>query len=160
MCKSYLDRLVPIALVIALVALLTGCAAMGSMMIHEQQSPYDFDKTVATINENAKAAGWVIPTVYDFQDILIRDKKPDPGKIKVIKICKADIASELFTSDDSKFVSVVAPCSISVYEKTDGRTYVSTMNMALMSKLFTSKINQTLSRVAEDDERITEFLLK
>ena len=85
--------------------ILTSCS-MGSMMFHEQKSPYDFDKTVATIQANAKAQGWVVPKVYDFQKSLLKANQPDPGKITVLKLCHPEIAAKMLAKDDTKFVSV------------------------------------------------------
>lgn len=144
---------------LGLIVLLSGCN-MGEMMVHENESPYDFDKTVELIQANAKAQGWVVPKVYDFQQSLIKNKQPDPGKVKIIKVCHPDYAGALLLEDDSKFVAAMMPCSIAVYEKSDGKVYVSTMNMGLMSKMFTGVIGDTLAKVARDDAKTLEFLKK
>lgn len=143
--------------VLLLVVLLSSCN-MGQVMMHEKQSPYDFDKTVETILANTKEQGWIVPKTYDFQKSLIKHKQPDPGRINVLKICKPDYASKLLASDDTKFVGAMMPCSIAVYEKSDGKTYVSSMNMGLMSKMFSGVVGDTLGKVASDDEAILSFL--
>ena len=135
-----------------------GCTMAGKMMIHEQQSSFDFDKTVETITRNAMELGWSVPKTYDFQATLLKHKQPDPGRIKVVKICQPEYASNLFANDDSKFVSAMMPCSISIYEKSDGKTYVSFMNMGLMAKMFSGNISTTLAQVAADDKKILDFL--
>lgn len=145
--------------VLALVALLSGCN-MGEIMIHENQSPYDFDKTVEVITANAKAEGWMMPKVYDFQKSLLENKQPDPGKVKALKICHPEFASRLLSQDDSKFVAAMMPCSIAVYEKSDGKVYVSSMNMGLMSKMFSGVVGDTLAEVARVDSKILSFLEK
>jgi uncharacterized protein (DUF302 family) len=133
--------------VVVLIALLSGCN-LGEMMIHENESPYDFDKTVEVITANAKAHGWIVPKVYDFQKSLLKYKQPDPGKVKALKICHPEYASQLLSQDDSKFVAAMMPCSIAVYEKSDGKVYVSSMNMGLMSKMFGGVVGDTLAKVA------------
>jgi|SaaInl4_200m_RNA_FD_contig_31_966888_length_415_multi_8_in_0_out_0_1 hypothetical protein len=50
------------------------------------------------------------------------------------------------------------PCSVSVYEKSDGMTYVYSMNMKIMSTLFGSSIGDVLGQVADDDKIILNFL--
>jgi uncharacterized protein (DUF302 family) len=119
---------------------------------------HDFDKTVTTIVDNAKARGWLIPKVYDFQKSFIDKGQPDPGRIKIIKTCHPDFAGPLLQEDHNKFVSVMMPCSISVYEKKDGSIYVGSMNMGLMSKMFTGLVGETLGKVAKEDEAILQFL--
>jgi uncharacterized protein (DUF302 family) len=133
-----------------------GCSA-GKVMIHERRSPLDFDATVATIKQNAHAQGWEVPRDFDFQKALTARGQPDPGRITVLKLCSPEFATRMFVDDESKFVSVMAPCSISVYEKSDGRTYISTMNMKLMSRLMGPTIGPVLGDIAVDDEAILAF---
>jgi len=139
--------------------LLSGCS-MGSLMIHEEQSPLDFDATVARITENARAQGWEVPRAFDFQQALTSRGQPDPGRITVLKLCSPEFAAQMFSEDASKYVSVMAPCSIGVYEKSDGLTYVSTMNIRLMSQLMGDEVGPVLRNIADDDERILAFLRK
>lgn len=81
-------------LLVFLLLLLNGCS-MGSLMVKEKPSPYAFDKTVDVIVSNAQSQGWSVPKVYDFQALLIEKGEADPGKIKVIKLCKAGIAGRM-----------------------------------------------------------------
>ncbi|WP_242523399.1 hypothetical protein [Thiocystis minor] len=38
-------------------AILLTARSVGSLMIHEQRSPYDFETTLATVEKNATAQG-------------------------------------------------------------------------------------------------------
>lgn len=51
----------------------------------------------------------------------------------------------------------MAPCSISVFEKSDGQTYVATMNMGLMARLMGDGIGPVLAEIAADDAAILRF---
>ena len=144
--------------IVVVTAFLAGCSNIGGMMIHEKQSPYDFDKTVALVQENAKARGWIVPKVYDFQASMKKFEQPDPGKVKVVKLCQPEYAGKMLSQDDSKFVAAMMPCSIGIYEKSDGKVYVSSMNMGLMSKMFDGVVGDTLALVAADDAKILSFL--
>lgn len=135
---------------------LIGCS-LGPLMIHEQPSPHDFETTVATLKEQAVARGWVVADSYDFRASLIKHGQADPGPMAVIKICSPAFASRMFASDQSKYASVMAPCSISVYEKSDGNTYVASMNMKLMSRLMGKPVGAVLADIAAADEAILAF---
>lgn len=137
-------------------ALLGGCS-MGSLLIHEQRSPYDFDATVARIVENGKARGWEVPKAFDFQASLIARGQPDPGPLTVIKLCSPELATRMFAKDASKRVSTMAPCSISVYEKADGHTYIATINMKLMARLMGDDVGPVLAEIAREDDAILAF---
>ena len=57
------------------------------------------------------------------------------------------------------FLSVMMPCSIAVYEKADGKTYVSTMNSGLMGKMFGGTAAAVMAGpVAKDTAAFTSFL--
>jgi uncharacterized protein (DUF302 family) len=143
--------------IISSAIILAGCS-MGELMVHEAKSPLDFEETVSAITESAERLGWVIPKVYDFQKSLLKFELDDPGQIKVLKVCKPEYVARLLVRDDSKYVSVLMPCSVAVYEKSDGYTYVAAMNLQLMSRLFDGEIADTLSAVAKEDRSILSFI--
>lgn len=47
-------------------------------------------------------------------------------------------------------ISVFMPYTVSVYPKSDGRTYVSAMNAALMGEMFDGTAAEIMSQVAVD----------
>lgn len=135
----------------------TAIAAPG-LMIEERRSPYDVATTVQTIVTNATARGWVVPKIYDFREALARPAGPDLAPIRVVELCQRDYARELLKSGRNRFVATMMPCAIAVYEKEDGRTYVASMNVGLMGRLFGGEIRAIMGKVAEDDKEILNFL--
>ena len=131
--------------------------AAPGMMIHEAKSPYDFNTTVDTVIANAESEGWTVPKVYDFQKYIVDAGSGDVGRIKVIEMCQPEYASGLLKADDTKFVAVMMPCAVAVYEKSDGRTYVASMNVGIMGKVFGGDVDRTMSKVAADDKKILGF---
>lgn len=129
-----------------------------SMMIHEQRSPYDVAKTVAMIQQKALEQGWKVSHVYDFARSLALEGKESIRPIQVVELCQLDYARGLLAKDGSRFVSVMMPCALAVYEKGDGFTYVASMNVGFMGRLFGGDIAKTMARVARDDEAILSFL--
>ncbi|ADC64133.1 DUF302 domain-containing protein [Allochromatium vinosum] len=152
MCTGIDWRLLTLVLAFGL----AGCN-MSATVLKEKPSPYAFDATVTAITEKAQAQGWEVAKVFDFQTALVAHQRPDPGRIKVLKLCSPEYASRMFSRDETKLVAVMAPCSIAVYEKADGRTYVSTMNMALMWRLMGDDIGPILADIAEEDARILDL---
>ena len=138
-------------------AVILKMTALG-MMVHEAKSPYDFDTTVDTIVTNAEKEGWKISKVYDFQKSAMDAGKGDIGKINVIQMCQIGYAEGLLKKDDTKYVAVMMPCSVAIYEKSDGATYIASMNMGRMGKIFGGDIDRTMSKVARDDKKILGFV--
>lgn len=141
---------------LATLLVLYGCA-VGTLMVNEHRSPYSFDATVAKIVENAKARSWEIPKTFDFRASLIARGQPDPGPLTVIKLCSPELASRMFARDSSKWVSAMAPCSISVYEKSDGQTYIASINMGLLAKMMGDDVGPVLADIAREDAAILRF---
>lgn len=131
--------------------------AAPGMMIHEAKSPYDSNTTVDTVSENAESEGWTVPKVYDFQKSILNAGSGDVGRIKVIEMCQPEYASGLLGADDTRFVAVMMPCAVAVCEKSDGGTYVASMNIGIMGKVFGGAVDRTMSKVAADDKRTPEF---
>ena len=131
---------------------------MPGMMIHEAQSPYDFDKTVETIKENADKLGWKLPKIHDMQETLTKFDQGDIGKMVVIELCKPKYAYSLLKNEEARYIGVMMPCAIAVYKKADGKTYVGSMNLGIMGKMFGGKINEAMTNASADDEIILKFL--
>ncbi len=132
--------------------------AAPGMMIHEANSPYDYNTTVDMVTTNAESEGWTVPKVYDFRKSILGAGSGDVGRVKVIEMCQPEYASGLLGADDTKFVAVMMPCTVAVYEKSDGGTYVASMNVGIMGKVFGGAVDQTMSKVAADDRKILRFV--
>ncbi len=132
---------------------------MPSMMIITKESKLGFDDTVATVQQRIKEQGWSVKGVSDVKDEINKAGYEFQPRVKIIKLCKAEYAKEVLTTD--RFVSCLMPCSISVWEGDDGRVYLSEMNMALMAKLFGGNISKVMGgKVVQDEEKMLEgFLL-
>ena len=134
-------------------------AIMPKMMIVTRESNFGFDDTVSIIQQNITKEGWSVKGVSDVTHEINKAGYEFKPNIKIIKLCKAQYAKEVLTTD--RFVSCLMPCSISVWESDDGRVYVSEMNMALMAKLFGGNIGKVMGgKVVSDEERMLESILK
>lgn len=141
--------------------LLTGALVAGaapSQMIAERQSPYNVETTVRTIAANATQHGWKVSKIYNFRDSLASSGKTVMAPIQVVEMCQVDYARELLSSGRYRFVAAMMPCAVAVYEKEDGKTYVASMNVGIMGKLFGGKIAEVMAKVGHDDEVILRFL--
>lgn len=144
-----------------------GAAIMGlvmwnmapKMMVHELKSPYSVDKTVDVISQNAKKQGWIVKNVVNMQKSMKKNLNKDIPATKVMKLGQGKYAYALLQYDKTRFVAAMMPHSIAVYEKSDGTTYISSMNMGLMGKLFGGETDKIMAKVQADDDVILKFLL-
>lgn len=132
--------------------------AMPGMMLIERVSPFGVDETVQRIESAVTNGGWEISRTMNMQKSLAKLGQTVP-RVTVIKICEPHHAAAIMNDDKALFVSTMMPCSIAVYEKTDGKTYVSTMNAGLMGRMFGGTVAEVMSGpVARETAEFTRFL--
>lgn len=107
-------------------------------MILEKASPLGFEETIARVKSNAKALGWKVPKKWkhNFQKNFLYVTKQDIGKNLVFSMCEPWEAVKLLQHDKYKKFLSMMPCSFAVYEKSDGKVYVSSMNIQMMGQMY------------------------
>lgn len=117
------------------IALLAGMSIMPKLMLAETQSPLGYEETITHIHHQVTNAGWKVSALMRLDKSLAKEGKSVLPAAS-FKICQPDYAEQVLQDDHARFLSVLMPCSIAVYEKADGKTYISTMNSGLMGRLF------------------------
>ena len=128
-------------------------------MLIERESPLGFDDTLTRIEANAKELGWKVPKKWkvNFRGNMKRATGKDIGPNKVLKMCEPHAAVELLLIDEYKMLTAMMPCTIAVYEKSDGKTYVSMMNLDLMGKMFGGEVARITVKLAPQMEQMLTF---
>ncbi len=131
----------------------------GEMLVKEFKSPYDFDKTVKVMSERINAKeGWHVTNVID-QNRAVSENGGFPiGNFKIIKYCHGGYSAEMLKDDNRKKIGAMMPKSFAVYEKADGQVYVSTMNGAIIGKLFGGETERIIEESSLDIESIMRFI--
>lgn len=129
------------------------------MMIIESESKYaSFDETVARFEESVKEHGWKLPTTHDLQKTM--DKYGhDVKSVKVFELCHPDHAAKILSKSQERIVSSLMPCRVSIYEKHDGKVYISRMNSGMMAKPMTGVIPEVMEQAAAENEEILKAIL-
>ncbi|MBM3404674.1 MAG: DUF302 domain-containing protein [Bacteroidetes bacterium] len=79
--------------------------------------------------------------------------------IKVLELCKPAYSGKLLAQDNERDISSLMPCRISVYEKSDGKTYVSRINSGLLSNFLGGLFAEVMGQASEDMEEIIQPVL-
>ena len=132
--------------------------AMPPMLL-EYPSPLGFEETLVKLEKNAKALGWKVPKKWkvDFQKNLKRVTGKDIGKNRVLKMCAPDAAVPLLMQDKYKMLTALMPCTIAVYEKSDGKTYVALMNLKVMGQMYGPDVAKMADELAPEMEQMLVF---
>ena len=141
--------------------LLTGVIGISmapGMMINENESIYSFNETVERIQAEAIEAGWKVPAVHVISNS-VASGGFDVAPVTVIELCKVDLAGNILSDGDSRVISSMMPCRVSVYIDDDERVIVSRMNTGLVSKLFGGDIAAIMADATDETEQIVDSVL-
>jgi len=128
------------------------------LMLKEYQSPFGVEETVEKIKQNAIAEGWVVSGVTPLNESVKKHGGGDLPPVRLVNLCEAHHAFEILNEDANKVISVMMPCTISVYQKADGKTYIGTMNAAVMGKVFGGTVAKVMGgAVAEQQQKFIAF---
>ncbi|MDD4968053.1 MAG: DUF302 domain-containing protein [Paludibacter sp.] len=98
----------------------------------ESQSRYNFDQTMEKLSGIILNGGWNISVTLDLQASLNKSSIT-VLPVKVIELCNPKLASQILTNSDTRIYSSMLPCKISVYEKDNGKTYLSILNSGALA---------------------------
>ncbi len=131
------------------------------MMTTETLSPYGVDETAERLKTKALEIGWVVPSITKLNQSIKKHGGGELPPIRLVNMCQADHAYRILKDDKNKFVSVMMPCTISVFEKSDGKTYISAMNAGLLGKMFGGEIAVVMSGpVAVAQQSIIDYAIE
>ena len=142
--------------------LVTGLMAFnfaGAFMFNEFESPFGVEETAARVQANIKSLkknGWVLSGLRD-PGRAVASSGRNVLPVLLVEACSTAYSGPLLKDDESRHLSILMPCTITVYKKQDGKTYVSTMNAGLMGKLFGSKVDAVMTKVAADQKVFVTF---
>lgn len=127
-------------------------------LIIEQLSPYDVATTVEKLIEAATKMEWQNPATHDLQQSLAKSGK-EVKPVQVIEICKPEYSGKMLELSDERIASVMMPCRISVYEKADGKTYISLLNMEAMAAEMPASIADAVKGASEESFEIVKSVI-
>ncbi len=118
--------------------------AVPSMMINKKKSEFSFEMTVAKIKENIEQEGWLLQGVKHIDKSVQKHGENTNVKVALLEICHPKYAAQMINDKKSTHISVMMPCTISVYETAEGEVYIATMNIKPMAWLFGGKIQEVM----------------
>ena len=122
-------------------------------MFFENRSRFGFEETINQLTELVPKNEWKIIQMLDLQETMRKNGK-DVLPVKVVEMCKPDYAYQLLSEDSQRIYSNMMPCRVSVYEKSDGNTYISRMNSAMFAEQIGGVMQDVMSTAFDDVEKM------
>lgn len=135
------------------VALLAVWNMAGGLFFEERVSPFTMEETVARIQHNVEAAGngWSLSGLrYPVRPLEAEGINALP--VMLIEACSTKYSGPILKDDSVRFLSLLMPCKIGVYKKSDGKVYIGIMNAGLIGRLFGPLVGETMRHVVKDQE--------
>jgi len=150
MIKIILSFLAGIALV-ALVAILSA----GDLMLKEYESPFGVEETAARVQANIQGLenrGWKLSALRNPAKAVAAGGT-NVLPVLLVEACSTKYSAPLLKEDETRILSILMPCTITIYKKDNGKTYIGTMNSGLMGKMFGAKVAAVMAEVAKDQAK-------
>jgi uncharacterized protein (DUF302 family) len=156
--KSLVSGLVGFVLGLLIMAVVVYNTAPGIMFI-EKESKYGFDESVEKFKQATKEKGWKLPKVHDLQKTMAKFGKT-VNKVQVFELCHPEHAYKILSRDAERVVVSLMPCRVAIYERSDGKVYVSMMNSGLMGGMMSGVIPEVMGIASKESEEIVDALIK
>jgi uncharacterized protein (DUF302 family) len=125
----------------------------------EDLSRYDFNETVEILSKTVAEKGWKVTFTHDLQETLKKNDK-EVLPVKVMEICNPLLAYQILSKDELRDVSPMLPCRISVYEKSDGKTYLSRMNAPAFAGMIGGDAAKTITQAFNEAEAFIKAVIQ
>jgi Uncharacterized conserved protein len=79
--------------------------------------------------------------------------------VKVIELCNPKYSSQILLNSDVRMYSALMPCRISVYEKEDGKTYLSTIDSAGLANEIGGIVKEVMTNAFKDTRHFISLTL-
>jgi uncharacterized protein (DUF302 family) len=148
-----------LTLIVVLTFLSISAMAQTNNMFIESEAKYNFEETVKLLAETITSNGWKISVVHDLQESMKKaDKEVLP--VKVFEICNPKHSYRLLSKDEERIYSSLMPCRFSVYEKSDGKVYISRMNSILLSAQIGGLVEEVMTSATNETEGFIKVVIK
>jgi uncharacterized protein (DUF302 family) len=148
-----------LTLIVVLTFLSVSAMAQTNNMFIESEAKYNFEETVKLLTETITSNGWKISVVHDLQESMKKaDKEVLP--VKVFEICNPKHSYRLLSKDEERIYSSLMPCRFSVYEKSDGKVYISRMNSILLSAQIGGLVEEVMTSATNETEGFIKVVIK
>lgn len=136
----------------------TQVAQNNEEMFLEDESKYNFTETVEKLTAVIDEKGWKVSAVHDLQAAL-KKNAIEVLPIKVFALCNPEHSSKILLKDEERIVSSLMPCRVSVYEKSNGKTYISRMNNGLLAKPIGGVVEEVMLASSKEVEDMLSTII-
>jgi uncharacterized protein (DUF302 family) len=124
----------------------------------ESESPLKYAETVEALKAEMTADGWSVLATHDLSAALAK-KGHIVLPVSIIEGCSGKFSVVLLKNDDTRYISSLLPCRVSVYETSTGKVIISRMNTEVMGTQMESAVTEVMGKAGASLEVIIAKVL-
>ena len=137
----------------------TATSANPRAIVVERTVQHDYRSTVDTLRRQLKEDGWKLIAEIDLGKRLAKKGVEVPGGLVIFKLTSGKNAMPLLARDETRYVSAMMPCGVSVYGKSDGSVVISRMNFEMMGAMMEPKVAAVMEKSIKKLNRTVDAAL-
>lgn len=122
-------------------------------MFLETESPLKFAETIEAIKAEVGGMGWSVLVAHDMAGILAK-KGHTIAPLVILELCSGKYSVALVKKDETRYVSSLIPCRLSIYETSDGKVIISRMNTTVMGAMMEPAVAEVMKKAGADLETV------
>ncbi|HEY0721415.1 MAG TPA: DUF302 domain-containing protein [Gammaproteobacteria bacterium] len=119
----------------------------------ESESPLGFNETVEALKAEMTANGWSVLATHDLSAALAK-KGHDVLPVAIIEGCSGKFSVTLLKKDETRYVSSLLPCRVSVYATSSGKVIISRMNTTVMGAQMEPAVAEVMAKAGAGIEAV------
>jgi uncharacterized protein (DUF302 family) len=127
-------------------------------MFLESVSPLKFDETVAALKAEIAANGWMLVAAHDLSAAVAKSGQTILP-VTIIEACSGKFSVPLLKNDQTRYISSLLPCRVSVYQTHDGKVIISRMNIPAMSQQMEPIVSDVMLKANDSFEPVIAKIL-
>lgn len=128
-------------------------------MFIKNESLYNLSETTGIIEKALLDGNWKIMHTHHLHQSL-KNHGFEVLPVVVMEVCRPDYSVKMLSLDNERIYSSLMPCRISLYETSDGKTWVSRMNSGAMAKQAGGITEEVMKKAFEEIENILAPIVK
>lgn len=123
------------------------------------ESPYGLEETTARIQANIQELshkGWRLSGLRS-PSKAVEAAGGNVLPVFLVEACSTDYSRPLLKLDRTRILSIMMPCTITVYKNDDGKIYIGQLNAEVMKLFFGAEAAPILQAVADDQAEMIKW---
>jgi uncharacterized protein (DUF302 family) len=130
-------------------------------IVAEDSIQADYATVLKTLKEQLSADGWNLVAEINLGERLAKKNVIIPGGLVILEMTSGGNTIGLLKNEETRYVSALMPCSVSVYGTKDGRVVISRMNAKMMAGMLDPRLGDAMNKsAAQLDASVAKALAK